>query len=78
MGFLFGVIAGSSLSYGVGSSQRIGTTLLIGLLSAIPFGLIGGGLGSIFAEDQLYDLSNLNPEAKRKTIQYLMKEYSDK
>ncbi len=54
--------------------QAFGSGFIIG----IPFALIGGTLGGIFAEDKFYDLSNRSPAVKREMLSHLMKKYSDK
>ncbi|MBK8552393.1 MAG: hypothetical protein IPL53_15525 [Ignavibacteria bacterium] len=75
LGFVLGAIGGADGIYGEGS---IGQALGVGIILGVPFALIGGGLGALFADDQFYDLSNLNFETKRRVVGYLLKEYSDK
>lgn len=80
LGFVLGAIGGADgISFGDGSNEgSFGEAFLGGFILGIPFALIGGGLGALFADDQFYDLSNLNFETKRRVVGYLVKEYSDK
>ena len=60
------------------SNGSFGLAIAVGILLTVPFGLIGGGLGALFADDHFYDLSNMNYETKLETIGNLIKEYSDR
>ncbi len=79
--FAIGLLAGKGIyTTGDGGSNefKVGNVLLVGIILSVPFGLIGGGIGHLFASDQLYVLSNSSFEEKRKEVRYLIKEYSDK
>jgi len=76
-GFLIGSDGGINLGSDGGSSEfSFGAGIGTGVIPAIPFGLIGGGLGALFASDQYFDLSNLDFKKKRSKILILMKEFS--
>lgn len=77
IGFVSGFIIGC-YDLGFSNEFKFGDGFAVGFLIGIPFALVGGGLGSLFAEDKLYDMGNMNLEAKRKKIMYLMKEYPDR
>jgi hypothetical protein len=83
IGMVLGLIVGgsSNISFtGDGGSSKydLGRGIGAGALLAIPFGLIGGGLGALFAEDRFYDLSKLDFPAKKEQIEFLMRKYSNK
>ncbi len=77
IGFVSGFILGGQ-SFGYSGSFKFGNAMIGGFIIGIPFALIGGGLGSLFAEDKLYDLGKMDLEAKRKKLMYLMKEFPDR
>lgn len=77
IGFVSGFILGCQ-DFGFSNEFNFGDGMLGGFIVGIPFALIGGGLGSLFAEDRLYDLGNLDLDSKRKIILYLMKENPDR
>ncbi len=73
IGFGLGFILGANIS----SKFNFGNGFLGGMLFAIPLGLLGGGIVVLIAEDELYDLGNLNLNAKKSKIKYLIKKYSE-
>jgi len=77
IGFVSGFIIGCQ-DFGFSNEFNFGNGMLGGFIIGIPFALIGGGIGALFAEDKLYDLSNLDFDSKRKKILFLMKEYPDR
>ncbi|MEO6694576.1 MAG: hypothetical protein ABIY50_04290 [Ignavibacteria bacterium] len=77
IGFALGFITGGQ-HFGFSRKFQIGDGMLLGFITAIPFLLIGGGLGSLFAEDQFYDLSNLDLQKKKDKMSFLISEFSDK
>jgi len=77
IGFVSGFIAGCQ-NFGFSNEFNFGNGMLGGFIVGIPFALIGGGLGALFAEDKFFDLSNMDLNAKRKKILFLMKEYADR
>lgn len=81
IGFVLGFLAGASLSVSLSEGNTppvIGPGTAIGALFAVPFGLIGGGLGVLFTEDKFYNLSKLDFDEKRKKVRYLIIKYSDR
>ena len=81
IGFLLGAIAGavgSSLGSDGSYDGSLGGAIGVGALFAVPFALIGGGIGVLLSEDKFYDLSKLDFEAKRKRIKNLIIKYSDR
>ncbi|HMS32521.1 MAG TPA: hypothetical protein PKC91_00400 [Ignavibacteria bacterium] len=77
IGFVSGFILGGQ-SFGYSGSFKFGNAMLGGFIIGIPFALIGGGLGSLFAEDKLYDLGKMDLESKRKKLFYIMKDLPDR
>jgi hypothetical protein len=80
IGFVLGAIIGAqgvNLGSDGSAAGSFHGAVGLGFALGVPFGLIGGGLGALFAEDKFYDLSKLDFESKRKQIKYLIKEYSD-
>lgn len=77
IGFVSGFIIGGQ-DFGYSNNFKFGNAMLGGFIVGIPFALIGGGLGSLFAEDKLYDLGKMDIEAKRKKLLYIMKENPDR
>ena len=77
IGFVSGFIIGCQ-DFGFSNEFNFGHGMLGGFIIGIPFALIGGGIGSLFAEDKLYDMSYMDRVAKRNKIKYLMKEYPDR
>ncbi|MCB0726225.1 MAG: hypothetical protein R3A12_17310 [Ignavibacteria bacterium] len=82
-GFLTGLIIGISggFDYNVGGSSShtgsFGAGFVGGIIIAIPFGLIGGGVGSLLANDHLYDMGDYSFIKKRSLIYTLIKEFPD-
>ncbi|MDQ3020287.1 MAG: hypothetical protein M3R36_06925 [Bacteroidota bacterium] len=81
IGMLLGIISGGNVysgSDGQSPDYNFGAGLGIGLAVGVPFGLIGGGLGALFAEDKFYNFDKLDLSAKRKKLLRLMREHADK
>jgi len=76
-GFVLGFVAGGQ-GFGFNNGFKIGDGMLVGFITAIPFCFIGGGLGVLFAEDQFFDLSNLDYKGKKDKLKYLILEFSDR
>ncbi len=53
VGFILGAIGATGIEFHGSNSEKIRSSIKLGLVFAIPFGLIGGPLGSYFAEDHL-------------------------
>lgn len=77
IGFVSGFVLGSQ-DIGFSGKFNFGDGMLGGFIVGIPFALNGGGLGSLFAEDKLFDPGNLEIDSKREKILFLMKEYPDR
>ncbi|MDZ4713014.1 MAG: hypothetical protein SGI89_11910 [bacterium] len=78
-GFVVGVIAGADGFSLVHKSEKgsFGQAFALGMILAIPLGVIGGPLGAAFAEDQYFNAGNLDFDSKCKKLYKLMKEYKD-
>lgn len=76
-GFVIRVTGGLKLESDGSNDGSIGQGFAVGVILAVPVGLIGGGIGSLIAEDHLYDMSDYSYIKKRSMIYHLIKEYPD-
>ena len=77
IGFFAGANATDALYAGTQDHSILGLGILLGVIFAVPAGLIGGGIQSLLTEDKYYDLCKLDFEAKRKKLKNLMREFSN-
>jgi hypothetical protein len=60
-----------------GEGKYTGDIFLVGLIGAIPCGLVGGLVGLLFdREDTFYDFSSGNPKAKLKRLRYIIDKHT--
>ncbi len=75
-GFAIGLLEGFDFSgHGGSGNVKFGQGVAAGIFLAVPFGLIGGGVGSLLANDHLYDMSGYSFIKKRSLIYFLIKEH---
>lgn len=77
IGFAVGFIVGGQ-GLGFSKNFKFGEGVLVGMITALPICLIGGGIGALFAGSHLYDLGNMDLKSKREKVSYLIKEFSDR
>jgi len=69
--FAIGLLAGKGYSSGDGSQDyKIGNVLAVTIILSVPLGLIGGGIGVLFARDHLYVLNNKDFKEKEKRLNF--------
>ncbi|HMR40171.1 MAG TPA: hypothetical protein PKA90_07040, partial [Ignavibacteria bacterium] len=71
-GFAVGISEGFDLGGGGSGNSTFGQGMAGGFFLSIPFGLIGGGIGSLLAEDHLYDMSDYSFLKKRSLVYFLI------
>lgn len=75
-GYFLGFWFGGYFTMHGNSVFHLDHALLGGLIIAVPFGLIGGLAGLLFANYDDYELSKIKSENKKKSLENFLKEYN--